>query len=130
MRYSLRAFVILSACVAIPACTGDPLQNSSASGPTWQGTPTGVSGTGGTAGTATLNWSAAIDNSGTGITYSVFQGLTSGGEDMNTVVASTSTTSTVVSSLTVHDTYYFVIVATDGNGNSDTSPEFQVTATP
>jgi len=126
MRYFLRAFVILSACAAVPACVGT--QNQGGAPPQWQGTPSAVAGTGGAAGTATLNWSAAIDNSGTGITYLVYAGLTPGGEDMNTVVASTTTTSTVVSGLTIPDTYDFIIVAQDGNGNTDVSPEFQVTA--
>jgi hypothetical protein len=79
----------------------------------------------------TLTWSAAIDNSGTGITYAVYQGTTgSGSEDMNNPVAGTPTSllTVTVSGLTPSDPYTFIVVATDGNGNSLSGAEATITA--
>jgi hypothetical protein len=126
MRKFIRIALFLSECAIIPACSHNQI-----SGPIWVGTPSAVSGTGGTAMTAVLDWSAAIDNSGTGITYSIFQGTGGPGtEDMTTAVATTTLLTTTLTGLTVNSTYWFVIRATDGNGHSAGSPEFQVTETP
>ena len=126
MNKIIRLTLLLSGCAIIPACS-----QSGVSGPIWVGTPTAVSGTGGTAMTAVLTWQASIDNSGTGITYSIFQGATgSGTENLSNAVATTTALSVTLIGLTVPDTYWFVIHATDGNGHVAASPEFQVMETP
>lgn len=124
MRNFFRVLLIVAGAALVPACT----QNNNSNGPTWQSGPTasGISG-----GMATLTWTAAVDNSSTGITYAVYQGNGgSGTEDMSTPVSGTPTSllTVTVSGLVAANHYWFIVVATDGNGNTVTSPELEITA--
>ena len=124
MRNFFRVLLIVAGAALVPACA----QNNQSNGPTWQGGPTTSSISGGM---ATLNWTAALDDSGTGITYAVYQGNSgSGTEDMNNPVAGTPTSllTVTVSGLIAANHYWFIVVATDGNGNTATSPELEITA--
>jgi chitin-binding protein len=126
MRNFFHALLLVAGVALAPACNQN---GNNSSGPSWPSpslTPSNISG-----GMVTLTWSAAIDNSGTGITYAVYQGTTgSGSEDMNNPVAGTPTSllTVTVSGLTANDPYTFIVVATDGNGNSLNGAEATITA--
>ncbi|HUJ72922.1 MAG TPA: family 16 glycosylhydrolase [Verrucomicrobiae bacterium] len=66
---------------------------------------------------ATLTWSAA---SGTApITYEVFEATSSGAENYASPVLVTNVTSVLVAPLSCSNTYFFVVRAVDGCGNTD-----------
>jgi hypothetical protein len=88
----------------------------------------------GSAGTElTLSWPAAIDNSGTGVTYNVFIGNNGSGSESSTPINANpiAALNYLVTGLTANDPYVFVIEAVDGNGTvSDNPNELTVTPTP
>ena len=92
------------------------------------GAPTGPTATAGDT-KVTLNWTASASPD-LAATYSVFKGLSPGGEDYNTSVNSTPITGTTytVEGLANSTTYYFTLQARNDAGKSDVSDE--VSATP
>ncbi len=66
---------------------------------------------------ATLSWSAGYGVPP--ITYKVFMAAASGGENFGSPTLTTNSLSAFVSSLSCSSTYYFVVRAMDGCGNSD-----------
>ncbi|HLY74378.1 MAG TPA: fibronectin type III domain-containing protein [Planctomycetota bacterium] len=125
--YGIRAFFALVLFGLIPACKGS---NSNSTPPAFGGI-TGGSST--VTSQATLTWNAAVDYSGTGITYDVAWSLTSGMEDFAAAgfsAAGITTVGTTITGLTSKDTYYFMVRAVDGNGVADANspePEFAIT---
>ncbi len=67
-----------------------------------------------------LSWDAAVDAS-TPITYYIFRSTTSGGQDFNSPVGSTTNTYFNDTGLTEGTTYYYVVRAEDSNGYRDTN---------
>ncbi|HXW78606.1 MAG TPA: fibronectin type III domain-containing protein, partial [Acidimicrobiales bacterium] len=89
------------------------------------GAPTGLSATGGNS-EVVLNWSVPANDGGSAITsYNIYRGTSSGGESLLTSSTGTSHTAT---GLTNGTTYYFVVTAVNGAGESLVSNE--VSATP
>ena len=91
------------------------------------GAPTGLTATPGN-GQVTLNWTAPSSNGGSAITgYKVYEGTTTGGENLTTPVCSGNTTSCAVTGLTNGTTYFFKVVATNTVGDSALSNETSAT---
>jgi hypothetical protein len=86
-----------------------------ASAPSFAGLGSATAATGG----ATLSWSTASGTSP--ISYDVFEATASGGENFGSPTLTTSGLSTFISSLSCTSTYYFVVRAVDGCGDSDTN---------
>ena len=78
-----------------------------------------VSAIGG-AGSATLSWDAATDESEP-ITYSVYMAESSGAQDFAAPVATTEELTIDISGLTICSEYFFVVRATDAAGNQESN---------
>jgi subtilisin-like proprotein convertase family protein len=88
------------------------------------GAPTGLTATGGNA-EVVLNWTAPTNDGGAVITsYNVYKGTSSGGESFQ---ASANATSYTATGLTNGTTYYFVVTAVNGAGESLVSNEASAT---
>ena len=83
--------------------------------PTFAGLTSATAATSG----ATLSWSAASGT--TPFTYNVYEATASGGENFSSPMLTTNGLSTFISSLSCTSTYYFVVRAVDGCGDSDTN---------
>jgi chitinase len=81
--------------------------------------PTGLAASGTTSSSTNLSWSAVTPPAGCSVSYKVLQSVT--------VIASPSTTSDAVTSLTPSTTYSFTVEATDAAGTSAQSSAVNVT---
>jgi hypothetical protein len=75
---------------------------------------------------ATLTWAASVTAN---VTYNVYRGSTSGGEDMTTPInpSAISALSYTDSNVTAGSQYFYVVEAVDGSGNSVPSNEVMAT---
>lgn len=106
---------------------GDSGDDASTSAPTnvtvTPGAPTGVTASGGNA-QVTLSWSPVTG----AVSYSIYQGTSTGGEGKSAVQSVTSGTTATVTGLANGTTYYFTVVASAGGAAGAASSE--VSATP
>ncbi len=73
-----------------------------------------------------LNWSEPADNGGSNITeYRIYRSLTSGSGYL--LLASTNLTNYLDASVEAGNTYYYIVVAVNGAGESPPSPELTAT---
>lgn len=107
---------VVPVALLIPACTGQNKNNTPP--PLFNGVQT-VGNVGAGNLTAILGWGVATDLSGQGIAqFNVFASLTPGNETLLTSVPGTDTTGANVS-VPSAGTWYFIVQAQDGAGNTD-----------
>jgi hypothetical protein len=115
-RISLFLLTVLAVAV-----TGTTSAASVPAAPHFVGAATCVNGASGAAPAATLSWTAPTTNTdgspiATPLTYTLYQGTTSGGE-VSVATGITATTDTINTGLADSATYYFEVVVVDAHGN-------------
>lgn len=129
MRHVVSGAVVLLALIGLAGCGGGG--GSSSGGTTSTSTDTEAAWFGGlksiaTAGGAAvhLSWDAADDGPGGSVTYQVYAAATTGGHTFASPIATTSSTSIVVTStnsglIVENARVFFVVRSTDASGNQD-----------